>query len=65
LSLAQRFRPRENQETDAAASGMIPVLNLADGGEAPAEQSPVELVSTWARAAQDLVDRQRAALHEE
>lgn len=63
LSLAQRFRPQiEELNSEATTNGMIPLLNLGAG---EGEQGSVELVTAWARSAQEIIDRQRAALHEE
>jgi hypothetical protein len=68
LALVQRFKPQDEElASEATPSGMIPLLNLSDGVESggSAEQGPIELVTGWARAAQEMIDRQRTSLHEE
>ncbi|MCW8194070.1 hypothetical protein F6455_04640 [Proteobacteria bacterium 005FR1] len=68
LSLVQRFKAEDSfAAVGAPAEGgaMIPVLDVTHSAANAPDLSPVELVSGWARAAQELVDRQRAALHEE
>lgn len=67
LALAQRFKSQSEQAQ--TSQGFIPLVDVTRA-PASAEQSssgknPMEVVKEWASAAQALVDRQRASLHEE
>ncbi|MGQ9424637.1 DUF6586 family protein [Gilvimarinus sp. F26214L] len=58
LYLAQRFRSEHGNSVNPAS---IPAVDLTTVDNATAQ----ELVGSWCRAAQSLVDRLRASLHEE